>query len=99
MTNCTDGTWEDLNEGRYQKVLGYIRWLILITFIIIRWADKLSDFLNNKCLEFLKRIFQIILDIIHCLNNCCALITDDVDENFPSTTFRENPKPNKDTKI
>ena len=89
MTNHTNGAWEDLNERSYQTVLGYIRWLILITFIIIKWAAKLSDFLNNKCLKSLRHTFQLILTALNYLDNCCTLITDDVDENIPLITLEK----------
>ena len=99
MTNHTNGAWEDLNERSYQTVLGYIRWLILITFIIIKWAAELSDFLNNKCLKSLRHALQLILTALNYLDDCCTLITDDVDENIPLITFRENVKLEKDAKI
>ena len=99
MTYHTNGIWEDLNERSYQTVLGYIGWLILITFIIIKWAAKLSDFLNNKCLKSLRHAFQLILTALNYLDNCCTLITDDVDENIPLITFRENVKSGRVAKI
>ena len=92
MTNYTNRIWEDLNERSYQTVLGYIGWLILTTFIIIKWAPELLDFLNNKCLKSLRHAFQLILTALNYLDNCCTLITDDVDENIPLITFRENIK-------
>ena len=99
MTNHTNGAWEDLNERSYQTVLGYIRWLILITFIIIKWAAELSDFLNNKCLKSSRHAFQLILTASNYLDNCYTLITDEVDENIPLITFRGNVKLEKDAKI
>ena len=99
MTNNTNGIWEGLNERSYQTVLGYIGWLILITFIIIKRAVELSDFLNNKCVKSLKYVFQLILTALNYLDNCYTLITDDVDENIPLITFRENIKSGKDAKI
>ena len=83
MTNHKNGIWEDLNEGNYQTVLGYVRWLILITFTIIKWTAELSDFLNNKCFKSLRHAFQLILTALNYLDNCCTLITNDVDENIP----------------
>ena len=79
MTNHANGAWEDLNERSYQTVLGYIGWLILITFIIIKWAAELLDFLNNKCLKSLRHAFQLILTALNYLDNCCTLVTDDMD--------------------
>ena len=99
MTNYTNGIWEDLNERSYQTVLGYSRWLILTTFIIIKWAAKLSDFLNNKCLKSLRHALQLILTALNYLDNCGTLITDDMDENIPLITFRENVNLGKDIKI
>ena len=99
MTNHTNGIWEDLNERSYQTVLEYIRWLILITFIIAKWTAELSYFLNNKCLKSLRHTFQLILTALNYLDNCCILITDDMDENIPSITFRESVKSGKDAKI
>ena len=98
MTNNTNGIWEGLNERSYQTVLGYIRWLILIIFIIIKRAAELSDFLNNKCVKSLKYVFQLILTALNYLDNCYTLITDHVDENIPLITFRENVKSGKDAK-
>ena len=99
MTNNTNGIWEGLNERSYQTVLGYIRWLILITFIIIKRATELSGFLNNKCVKSLKYVFQLILTALNYLDNCYTLIIDDVDENIPLITFRQNVKLGKDAKI
>ena len=99
MTNNTNEIWEGLNERSYQTVLGYIGWLILITFIIIKRATELSDFLNNKCVKSLKYVFQLILTALNYLDNCYTLIIDDVDENIPLITSRENVKSGKDTKI
>ena len=99
MTNNTNGIWEGLNERSYQTVLGYIGWLILITFIIIKRATELSDFLNNKCVKSLKYVFQLILTALNYLDNCYTLIIDDVDENIPLITFRQNVKSGKDVKI
>ena len=73
--------------------------LILITFIIIKWAAELSDFLNKKCLKSLRHAFQLILAALNYLDNCCTLITDDMDENIPLMTFRESVKLGKDAKI
>ena len=69
------------------------------TFIIVKWAAELSDFLNNKCLKSLKHAFKLILTTLNYLDNCCTLITDDVDENIPLITFRKNVKLGKDAKI
>ena len=99
MTNYTNGIWEDLNERSYQTVLGYIGWLILTTFINIKWAAELSDFLNNKCLKSTRHAFQLILTALNYLDNCCKLITDDMDENISLITFKENIKLGKDAKI
>ena len=99
MTNNTNGIWEGLNERSYQTVLGYIGWLILIMFIIIKRATELSDFLNNKCVKSLKYVFQLILTALNYLDNCYTLIIDNVDENIPLITFRENVKSGKDAKI
>ena len=98
MTNNTNGIWEGLNERGYQTALGYIRWLILITFIIIKRATELSDFLTNKCVKSLKYVFQLILTALNYLDSCYTLIIDDVDEDLP-ITFRENVKSGKDAKI
>ena len=75
MTNYTNGIWEDLNEGSYQIILGYIGWMILTTFIIIKWAAEISDFQNNKCLKSLRHAFQLILTALNYLDNYCTLIT------------------------
>ena len=99
MTNNTNGIWKSLNERSYQTALRYIGWLILITFIIIKKATKLSDFLTNKCVKSLKYVFQLILTALNYLNNCYTLIIDDVDENIPLITFRENVRSGKDAKI
>ena len=99
MTNHTNGAWENLNERSYQTILGYIRWLILITFIIIKWAAELSDFLNSKCLKSLGHVLQLILTTLNYLDNCCTLIIDDVDENFPLVTFKESVNSKGDVKI
>ena len=40
-----------------------------------------------------------MLTALNYLDNCCTLITDDVDENIPLITFRENVKSGKDAKI
>ena len=98
MTNNTNRIWEGLNERSYQTVLGYIGWLILITSIIIKRAIELSDFLNNKCVKSLKYVFQLILTALNYLDNCYTLIIDNVDENIPLITFRENVKLGKDAK-
>ena len=99
MTNNTDEIWENLNEGSYQIALGYIRWLILITFIIIKKATVLSDFLTNKCVKSLKYVFQLILTALNYLDNCYSLIIDDIDENIPLIPFKENVKLGKYAKI
>ena len=99
MTNSTNEIWEDLNEGSYQTALGHIRWLILITFIIIKKVTELSDFLTNKCVMSVKYVFQLILTALNYLDNCSSLIIDDVDENIPLITFKENVKWGKDAKI
>ena len=98
-TNNTDEIWENLNKGNYQIALGYIRWLILITFIIIKKATELSDFLTNRCVKSLKYVFQLILTALNYLDNCNSLIIDDIDENIPLITFKENVKSEKDAKI
>ena len=99
MTNNTDEIWENLNEGNYQIALGYIGWLILIMFIIIKKATELSDFLTNRCVKSLKYVFQLILTALNYLDNCYSLIIDDIDENIPLITFKENVKSGKDAKI
>ena len=98
MTNNTNGIWENLKERGYQITLGYIGWLIFITFILIKRATELSDFLDNRCIKFLKYVFQI-LTALNYLDNCCSLIVDDIDENIPLIIFKENVKSRKDAKI
>ena len=99
MTNNTDEIWGNLKEGGYQITLGYIGWLIFITFILIKKATGLSDFLANRCVQSLKYVFQIILTALNYLDNCCSLIVDDIDENIPLIIFKENVKSRKDAKI
>ena len=99
MTNNTTEIWENLQEGGYQVILEYIRWLIFITFIFIKKATELSDFLTNRCLKSLKYVFQMILTTLNYLDNCCSLIIDDIDENIPLVIFKENAKSRKDAKI
>ena len=96
MTNHTNGTWEELYEESYQTVLGCIGWLILLISVIIRWSTEILDFLNNKCLKLLKHLLQIILKILNYLNDCCTLMVDDIDENYPTITFKKNSKQDKD---
>ena len=50
-------------------------------------------------MKSLRHVFQLILTALDYLDNCCTLITDDMDENIPLITFRENIKLGKDAKI
>ena len=92
MTNNTTEIWENLKKGGYQITLGYIGWLIFITFILIKKATELSDFLTNRCVKSLKYVFQMILTALNYLDNCCSLIVDDIDENISLIIFKENAK-------
>ena len=49
-------------------------------------------------MKSLRHAFHLILAALNYLDNCCTLITDDVDENIPLITFRENVKSGKDAK-
>ena len=59
MTNTTDEIWENLNEGNYQIALGYIRWLILIMFIII---NKKAMRLMAQLIKFYKFYYLLYLN-------------------------------------
>ena len=99
MTNNFTEIWENLKEGGYQIILEYIGWLIFITFILVKKATELPNFLTNRCLKSLKYVFQKILTALNYLDNCCSLIVDDIDEIIPLIIFKENAKSRKDAKI
>ena len=80
MTNTSTKIWKNLKAGDYQIILEYIGWLIFITFILVKKAMELSNFLTNKCVKSLKYVFQKISTALNYLNNCCSLIVDDIDE-------------------
>ena len=54
MTNTSTETWKNLKAGDYQIILEYIGWLIFITFILVKKAMELSNFLTNKMCKVLK---------------------------------------------
>ena len=99
MTNNSTKIWENLKEGGYQIILEYIGWLIFITFILVKKATELSNFLTNKCVKSLKCVFQRILTALNYLDSCCLLIVDDIDEIIPLIIFKENAKLRKNAKI
>ena len=99
MTNNSTEIWENLKEEGYQIILEYIGWLIFITFILVKKATELSNFLTNKCVRSLKCVFQRILTALNYLDNCCSLIVDDIDEIIPLIIFKENAKSRKNAKI
>ena len=99
MTGNTTEIWENLKEGGYLIILEYISCLIFITFIFIKKATELTNFLTNRCVKSLKYVFQVILITLNYLDNCCSLIVDDIDENIPLIIFKENEKLRKDAKI
>ena len=99
MTNDSTKIWENLKEGGYQIILEYIGWLIFITFILVKKATELSNFLTNKCLKSLKYVFQKILTALNYLDNCCSLIVDDIDEVIPLIIFKGNANSRKNAKI
>ena len=64
----------------------------------------INNFHNHQMNNFiivksLRHALQLILTALNYLDNCCTLITDDMDENIPLRTFRENVKSEKDAKM
>ena len=99
MTNTSTKIWENLKAGDYQIILEYIGWLIFITFILVKKATELPNFLTNKCVKSLKYVFQKILTALNYLDNCCLLIVDDIDEIIPVIIFKKGAKLRKNVKI